>query len=133
MWVQRTVDVGLACEDDVLRGVELLGDLVHEEAPEGGEPPASLVPLEQAVVANATDVPFGNLRVPVARAEELLALKILASRPNSDDMRDARALLAVTKQALDRARVRQYLEQFGPEHVARFDALLAERTGAHES
>ncbi len=84
------------------------------------------VPLEEAVVANATEVPFGDLRVRVARSEELLALKILASRPGSNDMRDARALLAVAGANLDRDRVRRYLSDFGDDCVARLDELLEE-------
>lgn len=82
------------------------------------------VPLEEAVVATATEVPFGDLRVRVARCEELLALKILASRPGSNDIGDARAILAVAGAKLDRDRVRRYLSDFGDECVARLDELL---------
>ncbi len=81
------------------------------------------VPLEHAVVANATEVAFGDLQIRVARTEELLALKIIAWRPDSDDARDVRALLLAAPE-VDRSCVRRHLEPFGSDYVARFDALL---------
>jgi predicted nucleotidyltransferase len=82
------------------------------------------VPLEEAVVAQATELPFGDLSVRVARVEELLALKILASRSGSDDLRDAR-LLAAVGEGLDVDAVRDHLRAFGPEYVARLEELVA--------
>jgi hypothetical protein len=82
------------------------------------------VPLEEAVIAHATKVAFGELTVRVARSEELLALKILASRPDSDDLRDARWLLGSAGESLDLDAVRAHLSPFGPEHLARLEALL---------
>jgi hypothetical protein len=84
------------------------------------------LPLEEAVVANATTIPFGALRVRVARPEELLALKILALRPSSDDARDARALLRIAPSDLDMQLVRDYLDDFGEDYVARLVELVAE-------
>ncbi len=79
------------------------------------------------MVLDAVELSFGELRVPVARLEELRALKLLAWRPGSADAGDARALVACAGEAFDLEAVRSHLAPFGAEVVARLEALLGSR------
>ncbi|HKQ69728.1 MAG TPA: nucleotidyl transferase AbiEii/AbiGii toxin family protein [Polyangiaceae bacterium] len=66
--------------------------------------------IETEIVASATDVDFGALRVPVARAEELLAMKVLSmTNTRLQDRIDAQRLLQFVPD-LDLEVVRAHLD-----------------------
>ena len=92
--------------------------------------------IEEEVVSRATDVDIeGAGPIPVARAEELLALKVLSmTEKRPQDGLDAEALLAMNP-GLDVAAVRDLLARIvargfhrGQDLGAKLDALLARRT-----
>ena len=91
--------------------------------------------IEEEVVSRATDVDIeGAGPIPVARAEELLALKVLSmTEKRPQDGLDAEALLAMNP-GLDVAAVRDLLARIvargfhrGQDLGAKLDALLARR------
>jgi hypothetical protein len=91
--------------------------------------------IEEEVVSRATDVDIeGAGPIPVARAEELLALKVLSmTEKRPQDGFDAEALLAMNP-GLDVAAVRDLLARIvargfhrGQDLGAKLDALLARR------
>jgi hypothetical protein len=67
--------------------------------------------IEQEVVAHATPVRFGSDEIPVARAEELLAMKVLSmTERRPQDRIDAGSLL-LGNPALDLGVVRDHLDR----------------------
>jgi predicted nucleotidyltransferase len=81
--------------------------------------------IEQEVVARATSVQFGGLDVPVARAEELLAMKVLSmTERRLQDRIDAQSLL-LTNESLDLDAVRDDLERIRERQYHRGQDLLA--------
>jgi hypothetical protein len=64
--------------------------------------------LEERFLERATVHRLGNLQVPVARAEDVIAMKILAGRPK--DLEDALAILATQGTRIDLALIRSTLD-----------------------
>ena len=93
--------------------------------------------IEKEIVETGSDVPYGaGTRVPFARAEELLATKVLSmNEQRPQDRIDARALLAANPE-LDLDRVRALLATIrargfdrGEDLEAKLAEVLAARTG----
>lgn len=84
------------------------------------------VPIESEIVDSATPVDFeGAGSVPVANAEELLAMKVLSMTDTRlQDRIDAQRLLQFTPE-LDLARVRQHLARITDRGYAREQDLEA--------
>ncbi len=89
--------------------------------------------IESEVVERATEIPFdGAGLIPVARAEELLALKVLSmTERRPQDSLDARSLIAMNR-SLDLDAVRDLLAKIvargfhrGQDLGAKLDGLLA--------
>lgn len=64
--------------------------------------------LEELFFARVEERAIGGVRVPVAAAEDLIAMKVLAGRPR--DLDDVLAILRARAPALDLDRVRETLE-----------------------
>lgn len=68
--------------------------------------------LEQQVVSRATPVTIGNRQFPVATAEDLILMKMIAGRPQDDQ--DVRGIVSISQDSLDWdycLRVAEQLEQ----------------------
>ena len=63
--------------------------------------------LEELFLSRAIEKDFEGVRVPVASAEDLIAMKVLSGRPK--DIDDVRALLAANEEHLDLAHIRKVL------------------------
>jgi hypothetical protein len=63
--------------------------------------------LEEAFLNAAVEVDVDGISVPVARAEDLVVMKILAARPK--DIEDIVVILAAQRRTFDDAQVRQLL------------------------
>jgi hypothetical protein len=68
------------------------------------------LPFELEAIAACETVCLGDLRVPVARAEDLLIYKTIAWRPQ--DQQDAERLLSLYGKHIDLDRVRQIVGEF---------------------
>ncbi len=63
--------------------------------------------LEEAFLDAAVEVDVDGIAVPVARAEDLVVMKVLAARPK--DLEDIVVILAAQRRTFDEAQVRQLL------------------------
>lgn len=90
---------------------------------------AGALPFEKDSIRRAHVVSIEGTKVPIASPEDLIVMKILASRPR--DLGDIEGILA-TNPKLDRRRVRRLVRQFSevlemPELNERLAALLSDR------
>jgi predicted nucleotidyltransferase len=84
----------------------------------------AVVPLFVRAVERARTVEIGGRPVRMVRAEELVALKMIAGR--DDDLRDVKGILAAQGERLDLAAVRESLRECCElETLAAFERLLA--------
>jgi hypothetical protein len=86
------------------------------------------LPFEQQAIDCRQTVDFAGITLQVARAEDLVIYKMVAARPR--DLEDAKALLALHRDAIDVTRVGRVLAEFDQaledgDRVAKLDALLA--------
>jgi predicted nucleotidyltransferase len=85
------------------------------------------LPFEEEAIAAAEKIDVEGIRLPVARAEDLLIYKAVAWRER--DRRDIRELLGLYRDELDLGRVRDVIAQFAavidePERLVEFDQLV---------
>jgi len=66
-------------------------------------------PLEEEFALRAIPLDLGGVVVPVATAEDLIVMKVLAGRPK--DIEDARGLVGAQRNKLDVQRIRTLLTQ----------------------
>jgi predicted nucleotidyltransferase len=90
---------------------------------------AGALPFEKDSIRRAHLVSIEGTKVPVASPEDLIVMKILASRPR--DLGDIEGILA-TNPKLDRRRVRRLVRQFSevlemPELIDRLEELFGRR------
>lgn len=90
---------------------------------------AGALPFEKDSIRRAQIVSVRGTKVPVASPEDLIVMKILASRPR--DLGDIEGILA-TNPKLDRRRVRRLVRQFAevlemPELSERLETILSGR------
>lgn len=88
--------------------------------------------IEELFLRRAETVRIGGVNIPVARAEDLIAMKILAGRPK--DIDDAAAMLAARRKSLDLGLVREtlgLLEQALDQRdlLPQFETLLSQTSG----
>jgi predicted nucleotidyltransferase len=66
--------------------------------------------FEDEAIQSSDEIDYAHVRIPVARAEDLVVYKILASRPR--DIDDAEKLLNLHGRVIQIARVRRLVQQF---------------------
>lgn len=87
----------------------------------------AVIPLFRRAVENAATGTVRGQEVKIVRAEELVALKMIAAR--EDDVRDIRGILAAQGDSLDLESIRRSIaECCDEERIARFERLVAEWT-----
>lgn len=84
-------------EDVINRG--LIAPLQHIETGVIVDLALGLLPFEQGAIARATPQLLGDLEMPVVTAEDLLVMKVVASRPR--DIDDAREIVNLHQNRLD--------------------------------
>lgn len=70
----------------------------------------ALLPFEEEAIRAGERCDFAGVSIPVARAEDLLIYKIVASRPR--DLDDAEKLLLIVGSTIDVERVRRVVAEF---------------------
>jgi predicted nucleotidyltransferase len=107
--------------------------LLLRHAPSGVDVDLSIawLPFELEALEHCEDLELGGIRVPVARAEDLLIYKAVAFRPQ--DQQDIERLLALHGRTVDLNRIKRVVQEFAtaieaPERPAELDALIR-RTG----
>ncbi len=103
--------------------------LKHEKSGIDVDISAGALPFEEEAIRRARDVVFGRRKIRVATPEDLIIMKMIASRPR--DVADVEEIVAANPK-LDRRRVRSFVMQFAdllemPELVDRLEALLGKR------
>jgi predicted nucleotidyltransferase len=103
--------------------------LLLRHAPSGGDIDISLasLPFELETIAAAEQIDIGGVRVPVARAEDLIIYKAVAFRPQ--DQQDIERLLTLHSKHIDLPRLRRVIDEFAqameePERVKQFDRIV---------
>ena len=66
--------------------------------------------FEDEAIQSSDEIDYGHVRIPVARAEDLVVYKIVASRPR--DLDDAEKLLNLHGKKIEIERVRRLVRQF---------------------
>jgi predicted nucleotidyltransferase len=107
--------------------------LLLRHAPSGVDVDLSIawLPFELEALEHREDLELGGIRVPVARAEDLLIYKAVAFRPQ--DQQDIERLLALHGTTVDLNRIKRVVQEFAtaieaPERPAELDVLIR-RTG----
>lgn len=91
------------------------------------------LPFEMEALAAAETLELAGVRVPVARAEDLIIYKAVAFRPQ--DQQDIERLLTLYGRSVDRGRIRRIVRAFAdaldePERMAGLERML-DRAGLH--
>ncbi len=85
----------------------------------------AVIPIFRRTVEQATEAEVQGRRVKIARAEELIALKIIASR--EEDLRDVRGVLTARAGAIDLEAVRRNLKDCCDDaRIGAFERLVKE-------
>jgi hypothetical protein len=103
--------------------------LRHRKSKVGVDLSVGALPFEEAAVQRARRILVEDRRIPVATPEDLIIMKMVASR--SRDIADIEGVIAANPK-LDRRRVRSVVRQFSevlemPEMLERLEALLGKR------
>jgi predicted nucleotidyltransferase len=103
--------------------------LRHERSGVDVDISAGALPFEEETIRRAREVIFGRGKIRVATPEDLIVMKLVASRPR--DIADVEEMIAANPN-LDRRRVRRIVRQFSklldmPEMLERLEALLGKR------
>lgn len=103
--------------------------LRHTRTGIGVDLSAGALPFEEELVARASSYTVRGIEIPTASPEDLVVMKILASRPR--DIADIEGLL-VAHPSLDVARVRKHVRLFSaaletPELNKKLEELLRSR------
>ena len=90
------------------------------------------LPFELEAIAACETVRLGDLRVPMARAEDLLIYKTIAWRPQ--DQQDAERLLSLYGKQIDIGRVRKIVGEFAAiledsQRLEELDRVIARTSG----
>jgi len=106
--------------------------LRHEASGTALDVSLAWLPFEQAALARATPVDFGDVTLPVAAVEDLVIYKAVAWRER--DRSDIERLLVAHSAQVDLAHVRELVAAFAealdaPERVVEYDALVARILG----
>jgi hypothetical protein len=85
------------------------------------------LPFELEALAASEMLTLGDVRVPVARAEDLIIYKAVAWRPQ--DQQDIERLLTLHGRSIDLARIRRVIGEFAaaleePERLKEFETLI---------
>jgi predicted nucleotidyltransferase len=120
--------------DDALQFARETQVLLLRHAPSGMDVDVSIawLPFELEAIAAAQAVVLGDLRVPMARPEDLLIYKAIAWRPQ--DQQDVERLLALYGRNVDLERIRRIVAEFAavldePARTIELERVIARALG----